>query len=196
MSAQCALKPDGQLKDANDIKFFLSESDERPIEKPDLRRGSRVKKTQKLTESLAKEHLNEFGQPLKAKSSVSHHQRRPKTAKKPKLASTLEETLSNLNDSDFEIISSDESSSSDSEEDIVLSNTEIAQSLSSKTIPTTGRGSGKRKRKQSRPVVEEVEDEDSARKISERSLSPSSSFVIEDAHLVNDSSSGKTKKIP
>ncbi|TFK32147.1 hypothetical protein BDQ12DRAFT_728937 [Crucibulum laeve] len=85
MSAQCTLGPDGQLKDANSIEFFLSESDEKLIEKPDimidLRRGSQMKKSQNLTESLAEEHLNEFGQPLKTNSSVSHHQRRPKTAR-------------------------------------------------------------------------------------------------------------------
>jgi len=55
--------------------------------------------------------------------------------------------------------------------------------LPSKTIPTTGRGSGKRKRIQAtttKATVEEIEDEDSPRRLSTHSVHPSGSIIIEE----------------
>ena len=63
--------------------------------------------------------------------------------------------------------------------------------LPSKTIPTTGRGSGKRPRRlHQQPMVEEIEDDDSPRQLSQ-TLSSDSSFILEE---IRSSVSGKKNK--
>ena len=60
-----------------------------------------------------------------------------------------------------------------------------------KTIPTTGRGSGKRPRRpHQQPTVEEIEDDDSPRQRSQ-TLPSDSSFILEE---IGSSASGKKKK--
>lgn len=92
MTDQCALDSSGNLKNASDILFYESESDEHPIHKPaaatnvisnhaqgqscvricywmfaNLKyipgRGYHTKKTQKLLDSLLTEQLDDDGQP-------------------------------------------------------------------------------------------------------------------------------------
>jgi hypothetical protein len=74
--------------------------------------------------------------------------------------------------------------------------TQLASILTSKTIPTTGRGSGI-KRKRRAPEMIEVEDEDSPRRIAARSPSPiDSSTILEEipASTQASTSSSATKQ--
>ena len=74
---------------------------------------------------------------------------------------------------------------------------QLASVLPSKTLPTTGRGSGTKKRKRTAPTIIEVEDEDSPRRISECSPSPDDENVILEENRpldqVRPSSGSKTK---
>jgi len=62
--------------------------------------------------------------------------------------------------------------------------------LPSKSVPTTGRGSGKRKR---RVEVVEIEDDDSPRRVSEHNTPPIGNSIIEDAHIA-ESNAPRTKR--
>ncbi|KAJ7239078.1 hypothetical protein C8J57DRAFT_1478487 [Mycena rebaudengoi] len=167
------------LKDASEILFYNSESDDIPL--PNaltgvLRRGGRKRNTDKLTESLAAEHADENGN---AKTKSAHHASGPHAPR----VKTVPETLSEEEDDDFEMPGLEEVSDSDDSDsgDEDIDNDEIADLLSSKTVParsgasskphTRGKSSGQ-KRKQSgesaaapaakkstRATVEEVEDE-------------------------------------
>ncbi|KAJ6481152.1 hypothetical protein C8R45DRAFT_1151991 [Mycena sanguinolenta] len=181
--AQCALDPNGKLKDASEILFYDSESDDKPISvsatRP-TRRSTRKRQTDKLTESLEAEHADEDGN-LQMK-------RAPAASRAPRVK-RVPETQSEEEDEDFDsdmpglqpLSDSDDSAGEESDCELI-DNDEIADLLASKTIPLRGGssskpqtrrkpGAAKRKRNpdvapapaahNSRKVtVEEVEDED------------------------------------
>ncbi|KAJ7808621.1 hypothetical protein B0H13DRAFT_2385778 [Mycena leptocephala] len=187
MSDQCALDSGGQLKDASDIDFYDSESDEKALPRapPDdaPRRSSRKRLTDKLTESLAAENADEDGNPLMKRAPRA-------SAARVERVKIVPETQSEEEDENFEMpalqdVSDSEDDNSDSENEGVGNDEvqQLADLLSSKTVlahggarsskPQTRRkpSAGKRKRseesapalpakKAPRVAVEEVEDED------------------------------------
>ncbi|KAJ7242281.1 hypothetical protein C8J57DRAFT_1477478 [Mycena rebaudengoi] len=179
MSDQSALNADNSVKDASEILFYNSESDDIPL--PNaltgvLRRGGRKRNTDKLTESLAAEHADENGN---AKTKSAHHASGPRAPR----VKTVPETLSEEEDDDLEMPGLEEvSDSNDSDsEDEDIDNDEITDLLSSKKVParsgasskphTRGKSSGQKEKqsgesaaapaakKSTRATVEEVEDE-------------------------------------
>ncbi|KAF8989249.1 hypothetical protein BDQ17DRAFT_1434574 [Cyathus striatus] len=151
-----------------------------------LGRGQCAKNISKLKESLASEHLNEDGKLPKQRKQQPHGKNsRPKT-KRPRIARSGDN--SDKDDSDFIDANTSSDESTDTNIECLPSNTEIAESLPAKMIPVTGRGSGKRKRRQ--VAIEVVEDEDSARNISSRNTSPTNISIEEEA-----TSSSKRKPI-
>ncbi|KAJ7795736.1 hypothetical protein B0H13DRAFT_1934835 [Mycena leptocephala] len=185
---QCARDSDGNLRDASEIEFYMSESDDKPIQAASrvgpIRRSTRKRHTDKLTESLAAEHADEDGNPQMKRASGAGAARAPR-------AKRVLETQSEEEDDDFdedmpalEDVSDSEASDSSSEESEgeAINNEEIADLLSSKTVPARGGasskpqtrrepGAAKRKRNPEvttaspptasrKATVEEVEDED------------------------------------
>ncbi|KAJ7081954.1 hypothetical protein C8R44DRAFT_992262 [Mycena epipterygia] len=181
MSVQCAHDDDGHLKDASEIEFYNSESDEKALpavsnEGP-IRRSTRKRQTDKLTAILAAEHADEDGNPQ------TKHVPRVGAPRAPRVK-TVPETPSEEDD-DFEmpdLRAASDSEDSDSEDEDV-DNDEIADLLSSKTVPAHGgatslkpqtrqkSSAGKRKqsddsasappaKKVARVTIDEVEDDD------------------------------------
>ncbi|KAJ7907502.1 hypothetical protein B0H13DRAFT_1879547 [Mycena leptocephala] len=191
MSPQCARDADGNLKDASEIEFYDSESDDKPlpaVQGGPVRRSTRRRQTDRLTESLAAENADEDGNPQMKRAP------RAPCAGAPRAPRTkiVPETQSEEEDDDFDmpgLESVSDSDDSDGEYDMV-DNEEIADLLSSKTLPVRGGASskphtrqtgsaGKRRitedsasappaKKSTRATVEEVEDEDEAPKVTFR----------------------------
>lgn len=192
---QCALDESGALKEAQDIEFFHSESETTPLpntKSTNLRRGERKKNTEKMHTSIAAEQCNELGVVLKKHRLPEQGQQSGRPAKKPKINTTDMDNKSDPDDGDFASDGSLMGSSEDNDtevDEVHPSNAEIADILPSKTIPTTGRGAGKRKK--NKVTVEEVEDVESAQNLRARSPVATGSSIIE----VNDSHQ-KSQRLP
>lgn len=158
MSDQCALDESGGLKEAKDIEFFFSESETIPLASSaslqrnpgntELRCGQQMKKIEKMQASIAAEQRSEYGGIIKKHRPGQRGQQSSRLAKKPKVDTASIDNVSDPDDSDFMsdglLAESLELEDGDTEVDEVQpSNAEIADILPSKTIPTTGRGSGK-----------------------------------------------------
>jgi hypothetical protein len=172
---------------------------------------------------LAAEHLNSDGEPEVPKKSRSTGMRRPRrrVAKKTRVAEVAvdaEDNEGGSHDYDFISILSDssESSVSGSGDDELLTNAEVREShfllhiilvlmadtffiqladiLPSKTVPKIGRGSQKRKRHS--VTVEEVEDENSPRRLSAHSTSPlNNDTIIEEIPSSESATAGASKNL-
>jgi len=192
---QCALDESGALKEAQDIEFFYSESETMPLQNTkstDLRRGGRKKNTEKMYTSIAAEQCNEFGDVIKKHRAHGQGRRSGRPAKKTKITTTDMDNKSDPDDSDFASDGSLMGSSDDGETEIDEahpSNAEIVDILPSKTIPTAGRGTGKRKR--NKVTVEDVEDDESPQNLRARSPVATGSSIIE----ANDSHQ-KSQRLP
>ncbi|KAJ7844559.1 hypothetical protein B0H13DRAFT_1908819 [Mycena leptocephala] len=124
MANQCALDANGALLDASDIQFYQSESDEKALpvvsSEPPQRRSTRKRKTDRLTESLAAEKVDDDGQPLAPRVPRA----RATVTTRIKL---LPESVSDEEDEDFDDLpdleevshSSDEGSDSESDVEMV-----------------------------------------------------------------------------
>ncbi|KAF9542092.1 hypothetical protein CPC08DRAFT_770487, partial [Agrocybe pediades] len=154
-SDQCAVDANGQLRDAKDIDWFHDVDDTSPIQavntlNSEQGRGKRVKNTSKLEASLAAEKLDDNGQPIAPKP-----QRRSAGNPKPV---RQQDTDIDMDDDGAYVISSgsededDGSSSEFSDNEIVVTNDELASVLPSKTIPLTAAGNtaSRKKRKAKR----------------------------------------------
>ncbi|KAJ6611565.1 hypothetical protein B0H10DRAFT_2192880 [Mycena sp. CBHHK59/15] len=168
MSDQPARDANGNLRDSADMEFYESESDTRPLPAPSApqpRRGDRKRATDKLTESLAAEKADDDGNAFMARPKRSR-------AKAPRVKA-VPESVSDQEDSDFELPDLvDPSDSEGSNDEMDVDNTELASILPSKTIPARSNGCTSAKRKQTsesasapatkklncRATVEEVED--------------------------------------
>ncbi|KAJ7938819.1 hypothetical protein B0H13DRAFT_1851401 [Mycena leptocephala] len=188
MAHQCALDETGSLKDASDVVFYESESDEKalpavPSDQPQ-RRSSRKRQTDRLTESLAAQHADDDGN-----APVPYVPRtRATNSARPKL---VPESLSEAEDEDYPellSVSDSEDDQSDSEFEFIDNDEASLLLLQLPTFsrprrsqlevafpsvkPQTRHKSTTTKRKQShesanapppksrRTTVEEVEDED------------------------------------
>jgi hypothetical protein len=153
---------------------------------------------------VAAQGLGSDGEPETAKKSRRRRPRFPRgtgaTASRTKHKSNEDGEDSDPQDGDFSVASSDSESSDDAQfmGDEVVGNAEVRQHfflkisnssylpspiqlasvLPSKSIPTTGRGSGSHTRKRKATEAIEVEDEDSHQQIFARSSSPADSSVI------------------
>ncbi|KAF5310636.1 hypothetical protein D9619_008095 [Psilocybe cf. subviscida] len=177
----CALDTaTGNLKEAADILFYESETDANPIsngmqpQAAGLRtvegRGQCSKNISKLQESLAAQKLNN-------------------DVKRPRIDSGNNDVNESDDDTDY-VASTDEDDSSEGEDCTEITNQEIAESLPSKTIPETGRGSGKRKRTKPTTLrIEEVEDEDTLQDCVRRknALAADSSAILEETSSTRSS---------
>ncbi|KAJ7440565.1 hypothetical protein B0H11DRAFT_2252899 [Mycena galericulata] len=179
MSDQCAQDSDGNLKDASEITFYESESDEKAlpaVPSGPLRRGIRKRNTDKLAEGLMAENADEDGNPQMKRAP------RGSTARAARVQ-TVAETPSEEEDDDFEMPGLEDVSDSDDSD----SSSQLSDILASKTVPARGgaaskpqtrqkASAGKRKReepasappakkgdalpkKATRVTIEEVEDE-------------------------------------
>ncbi|KAG6808577.1 hypothetical protein H0H92_003665 [Tricholoma furcatifolium] len=152
----CAVGTDGELKDAKDIEWFEDKDNDHPMTGPQegvldapIRRGSRQRNNERLMQATATEKLNEFGSLTKKFApSTQKTQYRSRKQSKDIKSTSIEEDNDDSEDGDFHG-DSDEAESveeQDDDEGLPISNRELAESLPSKMIPTTGRYSGKRKR--------------------------------------------------
>ncbi|KAJ7936410.1 hypothetical protein B0H13DRAFT_1853473 [Mycena leptocephala] len=169
MSEQCARDSNGNLKDATDITFYESESDEKAL--PPVsgavpsRRSTRTRNTEKLTTSLAAEKADDDGNaPAQRRSNAGAP--RPRIKHVPESTSDEEgedfDDLPVLEDVSY---SSDEGESDS--EDFGVDHDEIAYLLASKTIPARAGKSSKQQTRAKptapkcrRPTIEEVADEE------------------------------------
>ncbi|KAJ7701611.1 hypothetical protein B0H14DRAFT_3649922 [Mycena olivaceomarginata] len=167
-------QPVRRINDA-DIEFYESESDTKaiPAKSTGLRRGTRKRETDKLTESLAAEKADDDGNPFfegpkKSRARVSR-------------VKAVPESVSDQEDDDFELPDLvDPSDSEGSDDEMDVDNDELVSVLLSKTVPHRGRtktqtraatSAGKRKQTSDsasapaakklnrRASVEEVDDE-------------------------------------
>ncbi|KAK6977279.1 Transposase-like protein [Favolaschia claudopus] len=177
MSDQCALDKNGGLKDASEIDFYNSESDERPTAPSTAaapRRSFRKRDTTKLTLYLEAQKADDDGNPKAApKTKAPTAPRALRTKKVP-------ETATEAADEDFYDMPelgdvSDSEDEFDGDSDAELDNDEassgfLADLLPTKTVPARG-GNSTRLQKRKRTVeeagaprrnvtVEEVDDED------------------------------------
>ncbi|KAF9543146.1 hypothetical protein CPC08DRAFT_770290 [Agrocybe pediades] len=175
--AECpAVDAEGNLKDASTLHFYGSESDEVPLppvpcdqDIAESRRTSSRKSTNKLSEILDAEKRDVDGNLSKQFAPKKQRKNPPRkktsTSKKAGVAGPtvvgLGSDVDDEDDSDF----TDSSDSSDSCPSIVsvldsedestvaqVSNAELADILPSKSFPTSGRGSGKKKRQRQSEV--------------------------------------------
>ncbi|KAJ8515669.1 hypothetical protein ONZ45_g6946 [Pleurotus djamor] len=134
-SDQCALRPDGSLKDASEIEWSYDVDDKVvPMESAQEGRSRRAKPSDKYREAILAEQADDDGvvRPQKAsKPRRSHHQKTRKQHPLLDPAVSGEESVS----SDFS--SNNDSFDSDSEPDAEVSNSELADSLPAKTRPAT-----------------------------------------------------------
>ncbi|KAJ6582858.1 hypothetical protein B0H10DRAFT_1962360 [Mycena sp. CBHHK59/15] len=182
--AQCAWDSGGNLKDASEIEFYNSESDDKPIPAASsaTRRSTRKRQTDKLTKSLAAEHAGEDGNPQLKRAPAAPHAGAPRAPRTKRVPETWSEEEDDDFDSDMPALEDVSDSDASDSEGEPLDNNEIADLLFSKTVPVcsgasskpqTRRKSGvvKRKRnpevtaappptKSRKATVEEVEDED------------------------------------
>ncbi|KAH9022855.1 hypothetical protein EDB84DRAFT_1678365 [Lactarius hengduanensis] len=198
MSDQCALDKSGSLKEAKDVEFFYSESETTPLPSSgaaaSLQQHShesshdaamsqgfdvvkRKKNVEKLYASIAAEQRDESVGP------VNKARNRADQPRKPKIVATTIDNESDPDDGNFvsDGSSTEGSGGGDTEVDDLEaqpSNAEIADILPSKSMPTTGRGSGKRKR--SKTTVRDVEDEDSPQNLRARSPVAARGSITED----------------
>ncbi|KAK7001098.1 hypothetical protein R3P38DRAFT_2796132 [Favolaschia claudopus] len=173
MSVQCALDKDGNLKDASEIEFYNSESDEKPTAPPAgtaaPRRGLRKRKTDRLTLGLKAQQADDDGNSKPVPTT-----KRPAAPRAPRVK-LVPETATEAADKDFDDMPdlenlSDSEDEFDDDSDDGLDNEELADLLPTKTVPARG-GNSSRLQKRKRGVeetrvprrqatVEEVEDED------------------------------------
>ncbi|KAJ7508008.1 hypothetical protein B0H11DRAFT_1902322 [Mycena galericulata] len=109
MSDQCAQDSDGNLKDASEITFYESESDEKAlpaVPSGPLHRGIRKRNTDKLVEGLTAENADEDGNPQMKRAP------RASTARAARVQ-TVAETPSEEEDDDFEMPGLEDVSDSD-----------------------------------------------------------------------------------
>ncbi|KAF8064935.1 hypothetical protein FPV67DRAFT_1695479, partial [Lyophyllum atratum] len=211
----CAFDEHGNLKNASDIDFYESETDTRPISGPGARGslssrgpnagdasgnalGQRSGRGANMADLVAAEGLGSDGEPEKAKKSRTRRAKRSRGTGKAisrKRKSNVGGEDSDAQDGDFAVDSDDSESSDDSDftDDEVVGNAELAAVLPSKSIPTTGRGSGLHTRKRKATHVIEVEDEDSPRRIFARSSSPVGDSAILEEISTSASRTKQTK---
>ncbi|KAF9455310.1 hypothetical protein BDZ94DRAFT_814316 [Collybia nuda] len=220
---QCAIDAAGNLKDAEDILFYDSESDQVPLscpsKNPQLGRGQRTKNNDRMLESIALDQqtgrLGNIVEKWQPRSSHSQTTTKPavkrvKTNKHIALPQVSGEPDTDVDDGDFMLLDtapSDLTSSESSDNDILpvssnLLNAEIADILPAKTFP---RGS-KRKRSaltkhasgtcKKAATVEEIEDEDSPRKQSERSTHATCHIIEDRFELVQPRGKKPLKRNP
>ncbi|KAF8802969.1 hypothetical protein BYT27DRAFT_7226184 [Phlegmacium glaucopus] len=168
MFSGCALDELGNLKNPSDIEFFNSETDTRLISGPTAHVssgcsiGQRSGQGPKMAALVAVQGLGSDGEPETAKKSYRRRPRRRGTGATAsrKRKSNKDDEDSEAQDGDFAVASSDSESSDDSQftGDEVVGNAELASILPSKSIPTTGRGSGSHTRKRKATEVEHGAD--------------------------------------
>ncbi|EDR03817.1 uncharacterized protein LACBIDRAFT_331271 [Laccaria bicolor S238N-H82] len=184
----CAMDTSGQLKDADNIDWYHSESDSRSL--PRLAAST-------LPAVITAEALDSDGKPIPPKQPQAAN--RAKCSHKPCAKKLKPDTgvESDDKDDDFTMGSSDSESSDSSIEVEAVSNAELASVLLSKTLPMMGRRSGTKKQKRTAPTIIKVEDEDSPHQVSECSLSPDDeNTILEEIRpldQVGSSSGNKTK---
>ncbi|KAJ6491224.1 hypothetical protein DFH09DRAFT_1105053 [Mycena vulgaris] len=147
MSDQCARDANGNLKDASDIDFYGSESDTKalPQKTTELRRGTRKRDTDKLAKSLAAEKADDDGNPLIEGTKRSR-------AKAPRIKA-IPESVSDQEDTDFELPDLIEASDSEGSHDQM-----DIHCGKRKQTSDSARAPGINKPNQ--PTVEVVDDED------------------------------------
>ncbi|KAJ6609173.1 hypothetical protein B0H10DRAFT_2194010 [Mycena sp. CBHHK59/15] len=163
--SQCARDSDGNLKDASEIEFYESESDDKPMpavsnEGPTRRISTRKRHTDKLTESLAAEHADDDGNPEVTRASRAL---RAGGTRAPR-AKFVPETQSEEEDDDFDMPALEDPSDSDASdtEGEPMDNEEIADLLSSKTVPAHGGRSSKPQTRHKTSATKRKQTEDSA----------------------------------
>ncbi|KAN0131304.1 Ribonuclease H-like domain containing protein [Lactarius tabidus] len=154
----------------DDFEWYHSEGDDKPMqvapgvqvadksEAQVLVRGQRRGRAAKMAEALQYEKEDEDGNPIQHHATARSF-RKPRQAKRQRISTISVAPSSDEDDEDFkaplESGSDDDTGSWDDP-----SNTEVADILPSKTIPTTGRGaSSKRKRSTHGVAIEEIEGE-------------------------------------
>ncbi|KAG6808200.1 hypothetical protein H0H92_005059 [Tricholoma furcatifolium] len=149
-SDQCALGPNGTLLDAQDIVWYNDPDDKIPISSGEPRINdsgqepcrTRNRTNEKMSMATATLKLDEYGALTKKyTTSTSGTRTRARTMKHGKTDRVHVED-DDSEDKDFSDEDND-SESDDDEENTAISNVELAESLPSKIIPTTGRHSGK-----------------------------------------------------
>ncbi|KAG6875610.1 hypothetical protein C0992_003108 [Termitomyces sp. T32_za158] len=190
---QCALDNQGNLKDATDIEWFNDPNDKLPINPiaatPDssthpsgLRCGTHKRDPQRLFYLTAADKLDNDGN-LQKKFTPTQIQPCTRPHKSLKKSTNDNSMASDDDSNDENFTTGSEGSESNEDSNVVISNSELADSLPSKSIPSTGRFSGKQKR--SAVILEEVEDVNSAQNISERSGVPMGSSILEPDEVGN-----------
>jgi hypothetical protein len=129
MADQCALDKSGNLKEAEDIEFFFSESEKNPLpssaalsqcnpgntgtsnvplyplyyyyDVSGLRRGERKRNIEKMHTSIAAEQCSEYGAMIKKHHPHQQGQRSSRLTKKPKVDVIGVDHESDPNDGDF-----------------------------------------------------------------------------------------------
>ncbi|KAF4617983.1 hypothetical protein D9613_012957 [Agrocybe pediades] len=147
-SENCAVGPDGQLRDAKDIPWHNDVDDVLPILSStsgtslnlEQGRGKRLKKTGRLEASLTAQKQDDDGNPIAPKA-----QRRSVGNPKPaRRVNQAQETDDDMDDDGVYIISSGTSEFEDDE--VVMTNEELASVLPSKTVPLTAAGNSKKRK--------------------------------------------------
>ncbi|KAF8805090.1 hypothetical protein BYT27DRAFT_7298997 [Phlegmacium glaucopus] len=182
-----ALDATGHLKDASEMDFYNSESDDVPL--PHKNPSTTCVSANNLDVLLDAEKHNSDGE-IELKAATS---RKPRKNKK-KLNHGDSEEDTDKDDHNFLNTSLASESSSDEfsigeENPEIITNMELASTLPSKSVPTTGCGSGKRKRG---VEVVEIEDDNSPFRVSECNTPPIGNSIIEDAQ-VTESNAPHTK---
>ncbi|KAF9541735.1 hypothetical protein CPC08DRAFT_770556 [Agrocybe pediades] len=169
---QCTIDQDGNLKDARDIHFQYSESEDVPMaavgSTAECRQSSRTT-TNNLKQILDTEKRNANGNLEKAfrmrQDERQPPQRKAKKIKKVKATKSTASHDGDDDDDDVDFINDVISLSGDSEDlsddddpDSMITNAELAAALPSKSIPATGRRSGKRKRAAATSPSSDIED--------------------------------------
>ncbi|KAG6823497.1 hypothetical protein H0H92_010023, partial [Tricholoma furcatifolium] len=158
---QCALDDNSNLLDAQDITWYNDPDDEAPLHslggvKTDaadpppggLRRGTRQHNSGRLASITAAEKLDEHGN--LTKKFVERQSEKIRTIRRYKKKAKTDVTINDNDSGDEDYTDSgsvSESDDSDDDNGTIITNAELAESLSSKMIPMTGRHSGTRKRK-------------------------------------------------
>ncbi|KAI0282676.1 hypothetical protein BC826DRAFT_921532 [Russula brevipes] len=169
---QCALDENGQLRDAEDIPWFNSPSDKDPIPLPP---------NTALQDILAAERLDEWGDLDK-----KHRQRKPHSKRNTKRVKVMDNSSDlDPDDDEYQTDTADSTSEASNASQDEISNGELANALSSKTLPQSVRRSQPGKRK--RPEQSAVDDAQPSHATTP-SLTLSSSFVM-------DGSSKETKQV-
>ncbi|SJL11780.1 uncharacterized protein ARMOST_15189 [Armillaria ostoyae] len=146
MEDQCAIGPDGKLKDASQIQWYQDADDETPVAGPssDLRRSIRDRRTDKFAASLEAQKLNEDGAPKKTRKSRRKGTSAPTKGKGKAVDVSADDSGSDYSTSEA---SSQSQSGSEVSTDVEILNEELANMLPSKTVPSTSTPKDSKKRK-------------------------------------------------